>query len=249
MISSFHIMHVPGHDPARDENVTRLQDSLGRLAPVSVHEDPQMQGILFNYRQAMRAAAQSLEETDEEWVIILQDDAVPVVSSVGTATWKRHLPHVLRSAPWPIVSLCHFSNHGLRIAKRGFPFGEHVHALWGQAVAYQRDVVPTLLQVVEDVAEMDYEKYRKWDDGLAAVHNVIHGGKSCMTSRALFSHLPVKSTVGNVPGKHRRPESTVLDQGPWWSANPRAVQLPGPVKPMILELAAAVQTFREARDA
>ena len=207
------IMHVPGFDQARDANVAELLATFEKSGiQTRVARDPLMQGILLNYRQAQHLAAQFLESSPgSDWVMIMQDDSVPLEN------WEHHLAQALKHAPAPIVSLCHFSNHGQRYAERGFAYSVHEHSLWGQAVTYHRRIFTTLRQVTDDLAEMNYEKYRKWDDGIAGIHNAIYGEKACFTTRAIFDHMFVPSTVGNVPGRHRHPQCTIetMPDLPW----------------------------------
>jgi hypothetical protein len=141
-----------------------------------------------------------------EWAIIMQDDAVP-----AAANWAQELEAALEGSPHPFVSLCHFSDHGLKLAKRGLAYGEHINAVWGQAVAYRADHLERYWNLVDGVYQMDQWRYRKWDDGLSAVYNLMYGTKSAMTSRAIFTHLDVKSTQNHVPGRHRHPACTIAD--------------------------------------
>jgi hypothetical protein len=209
-------MHVPGFDKARDENVRALEEVLTDVAPVKVLRDPLRTGILTTYRRGVYGAWSDLHSHIPQfdtkghavpaWSIIMQDDAVPADPS-----WKEELEAALLNSPHPFVSLCHFSDHGLRLALRGKAYGEHVNAIWGQAVAYRSDVIDRYWDLVDTTFKLDPNLYRKWDDGLAAVYNLMYGTKSCITSRAVFTHLNVRSTQNHVPGKHRHPACTIAD--------------------------------------
>lgn len=204
-ISGFYIMHVPGFDAERDENVAHLQQELLDVAPVSVVKDKRRAGVLFTYRRALHAAIEGLED-DCDWIVIMQDDSRPIGSD-----WASEMEAALENSPHPFVSMCHFSDHGLKRAQKGQAYGEHINAVWGQAVAYRRDILEQYWQLVDAVFELDPFLYSKWDDGLLAVYNILQGTKSCITSRAIFTHLDVRSTMNHVPGKHRHPACTIAD--------------------------------------
>lgn len=202
-----HVMTVPG-DPRRDALVA---DYVERY-DACVHADPERNGILWNHRTILDCMAQ---ETDARWHLNVQDDVV------GLPGWEKHLQQVMWYARWPFVSLGHTSNHGLKLVERGIPFGLGVNATWGQAMLYRHDVLPSYRRLVEDVWEMDAASYWKWDDGFTAVHNLLHGTRSVMTSRALFEHQDWDSTVGNVPGQWRHAAATISTHpGPAWGARP-----------------------------
>lgn len=213
-MTAFHVMHVPGADPVRDENVAMQRETFEGLR---VHEDPDRNGILWNWLNALTEA----EEQGQAWTVIMQDDAVPVRGH------ETHLVEVLRFTPTPIVSLSHFADWGERLIKKNVPFGVAEHALWGQAVAYHSSVIPGLVQVarrVQKIAEKE-RVYRNWDDRIPGIYNRLTGKRSAYTARALFTHAPIKSIVGNAGNRIRGPQRTILDPGPWWGTRPRYAEI------------------------
>lgn len=213
-IPDFHVMHVPGADPVRDELVAQMKTD--HPGDVIVHEDPDRNGVLPTWIAALKAA----RDSGDDWNLVVQDDAVPMNG------WSLHLPQVLKHAPAPIISLSHFSDRGMRLVRQGVPFALSRHGLWGQAVAYHRSVLPNLVKVAEAVQEYAHEEgkplFLKWDDRIPAIHNMLTNGYSCFTARALFSHLHTDSLIGHASKVHRHPQSTIENQdGPEWSAKPR----------------------------
>lgn len=202
-----HVTTVPG-DPRRDDMVRKLQEDWP--SSVCVHADPDRRGILWNHRQVLDCLLAETGPDQPRWALTCQDDVEWLPG------WQNQLRMVMQTAPTPFVSLNHFSTHGQRQARRGMPYAVGINAMWGQAVLYSRAVLPSYRQLVEDVWEMDAAKYHKWDDGLAAVHNLIHGTRSSFTSRALVEHQNWDSTVGNVPGRWRHAASTIRQNGPAW---------------------------------
>jgi hypothetical protein len=207
-------MHVPGLSADRDDLVAWYQQMFDE---VCVHADPDQRGVLWNHLGIVRCMVSESLDTSRGWSLVVQDDARPLDG------WEDHLPEVCWNAPAPFVSLGHFSNFGQRLVERGIPFGLGANVVWGQAVLYRHDVVRSYARLVEDVAEMDFERYRKWDDGLPSVHSLLHGTKSCFTARALFEHQDWDSTMGHVKGQWRHARATIGNTplGPRWGGVPR----------------------------
>lgn len=211
-IPTFHVMHVPGADPVRDQIVASLPDLHPRgAAGVCVHGDPSRRGILHNWLTClMHAKAEPSTETG--WEMVIQDDAIPVKGFI------QHLPRALEHSPSAVLSLCHFGDAGEKIAKTGHAYLRGTHTVWGQAVAYHRDILPDLINLGMDVQHLESPVYSKWDDRIPGVLNLIQGGTTAVTARALFDHPHLKSTVGHLGAVHRHPNLTILDPGPDWDA-------------------------------
>jgi hypothetical protein len=197
-----HVMTASGIDAKRDENVLWWETEYA--GKVCVHDDVDRNGILWNHREIIKCASQ----TDDPWVLVVQDDARPIKG------WEEHLRFVMETAPTDVVSLSHFSKYGEVLAKKGSAYGIGAHTVWGQAVLYRQEFLPGYLELVERVYALDPVRFKKWDDGLVGVYNLLHGTQSSLTARALFEHQDWKSTVGNVPGKWRHAALTIADDGP-----------------------------------
>lgn len=206
-----HVTTVPG-DARRDALVRQYQEEWP--GGVCVHADPDRRGILWNHRTVLDC----LLEEGSPWGLTCQDDVVFLPG------WEDHLLSVMWYAPTPFVSLGHLSKYGARLAAKQVPFGVGVNALWGQAVLYRKDVLPAYRELVERVWDLDAGSgmYRKWDDGLAAVFNLLTGTRSSFTAWSLVEHQNWESTVGNVPGRWRHAECTIVGALPTvWGKVPR----------------------------
>lgn len=224
-----HTMHVPGADPERDKIVQRQHAEFPDLC---VHEDPIRRGILATWTEALKCAKAT---SSAEWSLIIQDDAIPLPG------WEMVLPIALAHSPSPVLSLCHFGDYGKRLAKHGTPYGTATHSVWGQAVAYHRSVLAELIELAEDVAALNSTTYNKWDDRLPGVLNLMKGhGTTAVTTRALFDHPHLKSTVGNAGNRYRHPGLTILDPGPDWSAKPAAHHSDRKPHPIMFQLASTL---------
>lgn len=208
----FHVMHVPGADPERDRLVANLPELHPRGAEgVCVHEDPKRKGVLNTWLSALKHAYHE-PSTDTGWEIVIQDDAVPVEG------FAQHLPRALQHSPAPVLSLCHLGDAGQKIAATGHAYMRGTHTVWGPAVAYHRDILPDLIRLGVQVKNLNHRVYRSWDDRLPGVLNLIQGGTTAVTARALFDHPHLKSTVGHLSAVHRFPRLTIADPGPDWDA-------------------------------
>lgn len=210
-----HLMTAPGLDPRRDRLVKEWATTDKYSGEVCVHADREWRGVLWNHREIVRCMAHRAEP----WSLVLQDDAEPYPG------WEDALREIMRTATWPFVSLGHFSKYGVKPRERGFPYVEGVNVTWGQALLYRGDVLKEYLDIVEaawEITESGEFNFQKWDDGLIAVYSLINGTTSAFTSRALIEHADWESTLGHVPGRWRRAESTLLDEGPPWDAVPSA---------------------------
>lgn len=240
--NGLHVMHTPDPDfPERRRYVDTITSSWVSQSPdayVEVFEDPDRRGVLWNYQRALTAAIE--QGGDSDWVIVCQDD-IHLLEG-----WETELKNALRFAPAPFVSLCHFNTVGKNLVRKGIPYGLGVHTIWGQMVAYHRSIQEAYLEFVNDVIEMDFDGYRKWDDGLAASFNLLNGTLSCMTARAVVQHADERSVLGHNLGHWRHAHSTIEDTGPWWGLKPRSAAV-GSVKPVHTELARQIKKFRSER--
>lgn len=241
-LPKMHVMTASGFDPRRDAIAQSFAMHYG--GEVQVHDDAHRQGILFNHLEIVRAMAADPNPTG--WALVVQDDIrlLPY--------WEDHLREVMITAPAPYVSLSHFSQYGRKIAesRKPAPYGLGANVIWGQAVLYRADVLPRYLELVEDVAAMNYAKYRKWDDGLIAVDCILNDEKACFTTRALVEHQPWASTVGNVPGVWRHASLTIEEPaviGGAWHDVPASRSGGLSISPIQREAAAEVLAYRKDR--
>jgi hypothetical protein len=232
-----HLMHASGFDSARDELVAQYLGT--KDLDVCLHDDPAHYGVLWNHHTITECM---LKDTTD-WSLVVQDDAVALPN------WQSHLEQVQWYAPAPFVSLCHFSSYGEKLAARGVPFGVGKNTIWGQAVLYHHGVREPYAQLVRDIVEMDPVKFKKWDDGLIAVYNLLEGTNSSFTSRALFEHQDIKSTMGHVPGQWRHAKSTILSRlmGPGWGSVPRSRKSGPSIEPIQFAAAAQLNVWRLGR--
>lgn len=231
MIPGIHILHVPGFDTVRDENVA----ALAAAADVCVHADPERNGLLRNWLSALRCEN---HDSDSSWSVILSDDAIPF------GGWKNHLEAALKHTPAQVdfLGLTHFSDAGQILARRGAAYGVSAHAIWGGGAAYRTEHLAPLADFGQVLLETD-PKYGKWDDGVVAAYNLDRGGLSALATRAIFDQPYGKSTLGHSP-RRGHPALTILDAGPWWGGKGRAIGWNNPIREVVFE---AVRDVRRAR--
>ena len=199
-----HVMTVPGADPERDRMVKTFVGSAGGAC---VHEDPDRNGIMWNWRRALACAA----EDGTDWSVISSDDAEPLPG------WERHLPRALGFSPRPLLGPLHFGYLGRRVAEEGYAYSVGTGFLWGGIIAYRTAVLPDLIEYTRRFLEIDPEYPH--DDVIAGCFADRFHGKPAMTARAIFDHIPVKSLVGHPSheGEMRRPSLTIREVGPPWN--------------------------------
>lgn len=229
-----HVTTIPGEDPRRDE----LVEWLVTAYDACVHPDPNKDGLLGNHLGVVDCM---IENDTAPWSITISDDVEPLLG------WAINIDQALWHSPSPFLSLTHFSDFGDRLVRRGIPYGTGVNCIWGPAFAIKRTMLNSYRALVADVAEMDYDGYIKWDDGIPAVHNLLYGTTSSFTSRALFEHREWDSTYGHLPGRWRHAEATIHThpQGPKWSSSPRSAKGGPGIEPSQRELAAKMKRYRK----
>lgn len=240
-LPTMHVMTASGFDERRDRLVEDLRQGRGYSGKVCVHDDVERRGVLWNHLQIIRCMSYTVEPHNR-WALVMQDDAI------GLPGWEDHLEQVMFSTPAPYVSLGHFAKYGRDVVAKGAPYGFGTNVIWGQAVLYDRsEVRRAYLPLVEDFYAMDAEKYRKWDDGLIAVLNLLEDTKAVFTARALVEHQDWESTMGHVKGRWRHAESTIADPGPGYFVQPRS-RAGGPaVHPVQREALADLLQYRKDR--
>lgn len=228
-MSVIHVMTIPG--TGREQYI----EALAAQAAVCIHEDPEKMGILGNHLRSLECAL----EDGGDWPIFASDDVEALPG------WSEELRQVQHFAPQPFVSLTHFSKYGQALVRRGIPWGIGDHGIWGPAFMVHTSVLQAYRDLVQDVADMAYEKYRNWDDGLPTVFNLIYGTKSAMCARALFQHLDLESVMGHNLGRWRHAESTIEQPGPWWG-NGRSGAIGLSVQQLHRDLVREVVSYRKA---
>jgi hypothetical protein len=199
-----HVLHVPGVDANRDA----ITWTLHRAGAV-VHNDPDRQGLLPNWRRALDHAVRE----DREWTVMLSDDAMPLIG------WKRHLDLALKHSPKGLLSLCHFGSVGQQTARRGYAYATGHGCLWGIAIGIHRSALAGLPRFVEHALTV-YPEYPH-DDGLLSAYaeKATKDGTTAMTARAIFDHADVPTLMGHGgPRDRRRPLLTIAEPGPAWTA-------------------------------
>lgn len=230
-----HVLWVPGFLPERDEIVQSLIDQHPDSNGVCTHEDPNREGLLLNYANALRCALND----DHEWSLIVSDDAIPLPQ------WQIHLTAALSYAPSDIVGLTHFGSYGKTLAQKGYPYGTSENAMWGGAGAYRHTVLAPLLELVEFGLSIGWN--HKGDDGCVIALNRLRGTQTAMCTRAIFDQPLLKSTLGH-GGNRRFPQLTIKDSGPWWGANPRSKRMSMRINPPDVEQLLAAWKEAHAND-
>lgn len=188
-----HVYTVPGADPERDKIVAHLVET----ADACVHEDPDRNGCIWNWLNALECASHDTTE----WSITVEDDAWPLDG------WQEHLALALENAPEPFLGLTHFGQYGQNLADKGYAYGVGSwRCIWGGAVAYRRDQVKPLLEWARKV----YDKTGYPNHDIVIPAFALRSGFSCaLLSRAIFDQ-PIRASLmnHNSPGS-RRPECTI----------------------------------------
>lgn len=198
------VMTASGFTASRDLRTQWWLDVYGDR--VTVFDDVDRNGVLWNH---LRILEDFVASEDEEFTLVVQDDAIPLEG------WEEHLEQVMEHATRFPLSLCHFRRHGLKMWERGISFGYATNCVWGQAVVYSREFALEYVQTVRDLYEIDPLTWRKSDDGVIVVHNLLTGNQSSFTTRALFDHAEGHSTLGHLT-KGRYPFATIENSpGPW----------------------------------
>jgi len=185
-------MWVPGADLKRDNIVNRLRGQ----ADVCLHEDPERLGLMQNWLSAARCA----QKDNQEWAIILSDDAAPLQG------WKEYLPLALKYSPEPFLGLTHFGGYGERAVDKGAAYCIGPYLIWGGACAIRRDQLDGLIEF----AEFHHARGYKHDDVLICAYASSQGHQTAMAAHAIFGQ-PVKASLLNHNTPIRSPYSTIED--------------------------------------
>lgn len=199
-----HVLHVPGVDAQRDAIVWQL-----RRAGATIHQDRDRAGLMQNWRAALGHAVR----LDQEWTVMLADDALPLIG------WQRQLDMALTHSPKGLLSLSHFGQVGKQTARRGHAYALGHGCLWGCAIAIHRSALLGLPRFVDHALTV-YPDYPH-DDGLLSAYaeKATRDGTTAMTARAIFDHADVPTLMGHGgPRDARRPHLTIAEPGPAWTA-------------------------------
>ena len=199
-----HVIHVPGVDSARDRIVSTLVSEAGAC----IHEDPERNGVMWNYLRALKCAT----EDETPWSVILSDDALPLVG------WKEELALAIRYSPSPLLSLGYLGSYGLKAHQKGAPYGVGRNLVWGVGNAYRKDFLTLFESWAQPVvAKTGYPH----DDRLAASFCEKIGILPAVTARAIFSLANAPSLVGHGGHLKMLPALTIESPGHPWSQRKR----------------------------
>jgi hypothetical protein len=182
IVTKTHVLHVPGADQLRDENVANLA---GLFDGLCVHEDNGRRGVVWNWAQMLACMAQ---DSVSEWSIQLDDDAMPYRNT------PEHLSYALAWSPRQILGLAwQGRTRGVKAVEKGVSYAVGPHLVHGLAVAYNAAVVQELAEFAARAARGPYPN----DDVLVNLwaHHVA-GFYPALVARSLFGALPVKSLLG-----------------------------------------------------
>lgn len=204
-----HVVWVPGADPIRDGIVA----DLAAATDVCLHEDPNRNGVMWNWASAVNCAAQ--DRAGSDWHFIVQDDQVPYRG------WMQHLERACRNSPRPLLGLCWIGKSWDRGVRTGRPYMVGPNVLRGGSIAYHSSVLADdLPRFASEAAETTY----KHDDmALCSWAQEWKGWNPALVSRTIFDSVKVKSLLG-----HSRYDTGVhsieSDAGPEWSVRPAFVE-------------------------
>jgi hypothetical protein len=157
------------------------QDELDYLhntaMPDLVEVDDGTLGVMGNHVLTLEKAYDLAKKTGQEWVVILEDDAVPVVG------FHRQLGAALDVAPAPIVSLYNGTGYPAQWQRRFAEAAARQDACWimhpsmRHAVAYALHKECFGLGVIDKMLEMDRQRWapddsltkwaKRWDQPIA----------------------------------------------------------------------------------
>jgi len=217
-----HTLHVPGADPERDEIVATQQAQSGTR--VCLHLDPSRRGVVPTWLEALDCAA----AIDEEWSVVIQDDALPLTG------WQRELPAAAHHSPAPALGLTHFGSYGAKALAKNRPYAVGPNLIWGGAVAYHRSLLPALASWSR----------RQWDttgfehdDVLVPAYLMQLGLTTALAARALFDQ-PVQQSLLGHNTLIRRPSTTIVNTPHLaWSTRPGTLRVSRTVWPDLKEMA------------
>ena len=187
MIDRIHIIHVPGVNAQRDEIVARMREE----ADACVHEDPDRNGCMWNWLNAAECAAKDTGP----WSVILSDDAMP-----AHPDWKRHLTEAVMYSPSPILGLTYFGSFTESAVKKGVPYIEGPHTIWGGGVAYQRRVLKPLAEWARIIYTLTGYQH---DDRLVSAFALKSGYNTAVVTRAIFDQPVEESLLGHAGGSRQ----------------------------------------------
>jgi hypothetical protein len=200
-----HTLHVPGADAERDAIVAKQMADPD--LDVVLHADPQRKGVMQNWLGALKAAL----DDDQEWALILQDDADPLPG------WAEHFALATANSPSPLLGLTHFGGYGSEVIRKGGAYGIGRVLIWGGASCIHRDhLLPLLRAALQFHQKTGYAH----DDGAMALYGQWIGTGTAMTARALFDQ-PVQASLLGHNTKVRRPTATIANcDGPPYADSP-----------------------------
>jgi hypothetical protein len=222
MTFTLHTLHVPGADPARDEIVDIQRQQTGTR--VCLHLDPERRGVVPTWLEALDCAARA----DEEWSVVIQDDALPLLG------WQAQLPAAAHHSPSPALGLTHFGTYGAKALAKNRPYAVGPNLIWGGAVAYHRAILRPL-------AAWSRRQYNDTgfphDDVLVPAWLMAHSLTTALAARALFDQPVTQSLLGHNTAI-RRPSTTIVNTPHLaWSTRPPSLRVSRTVWPDLKEMA------------
>ena len=182
---------------------------------VCLHLDPDRNGVMWNWNQAVQCVNSDVAAGTDDWHFIVQDDMIPYTG------WQDHLRRATLYSPARMLGLVWVGvswNHGgaMRV-----PYMTGPYALRGGAIAYHRSLFPDFARFAEYACQTDYPN----DDIAAAIYlQAVRGEEPALTSHTLFDSPRVKSMLRHATydtGEHTLETMGTLP----WSVKPRSIRV------------------------